>query len=1144
MARTKPPAWFFGFPLFSQRENETPLWELGERLNNDDVRLVPAHLDLRTTEFRVLGIIMDALCIMLVVLDIFKNAEVMSRFVQLVADDKSVDVPSARKENFTLPLIRMMAYGLYFLDTAYRLSRPYEFFKDWSGPGSCLCRKLRELLPRTSNIYTVLRVMTTIAICSVLLCCVIFMENGTGIVEIFDNVTRRVTPLYVIISSFWLLYLNLHDSRKSLAKWIYRRDGDVDRVTFRFQLDRWRRWEKSSSLGLDLRDASNPLDQESRRTPIYAPPQTVRPGLSLPMSAARREAKTQTPLFVRCECCIDDHSAIDLAKIQPVRAARGINFWSRGKRREQKAYSDFLALRETLLNPVPCLVSRPRMTVQTMQVQNHKLCTSCTTLVFRLQYDFEESWFTSWIRSWTSMRNFRLYRHLLNSSELATSANTCHLCAIFWEELSVEQQCQLLQYDAALETTEAADQNLQLQSDRRICIAFDQERGHLIAHFGGLRRPRRWVYPARGHDSELTRKQLRGHEARSPISVYAGDTGNVHMPDILDTGSDLSVEVIERWLKLSKAPINPDWIPSRLVDVSALSTGTVCIKHRRDIPLHDRRYLALSHCWGGPADLRTYNKSTREMFESTIPLDQMAKTFMDLFRLANQLGIRYVWIDALCILQNDSDDWHSEASTMFQVYLWATLTVVAAASWSSNGGLFRAAQSPRKSHCLLYGQSDKGNAGDSCTFAGPKCDLEDAMRPDNNIRWSRWGSRAWTLQEQTLSSRTVYFTETGLAFEKKDVHNGETSGLMMDTTENGVQLDSWMRSREEPEGHDDQSVSSSKLTDTRTDPLRTWWAWVSTYTHRSLTNPNDRAIAILGLAQYLSDPIQHDQKPRYLAGLWEQNLTTSLLWYVRLAADTRPLITRAPTWSWLSVQGGIVNDSVGSTVATTGVEIDRVEEIHPRRPSALENNGVEDISPTLTKGSFIQLRGKVMPLIRFDHAEQPAYYYDSRTDLCVDNYPELLSNAALGALSIASVERVGPRCYPLRLTGLDTEPNVGWYVPDTTDESALPATLHCLSFTVAPVTARSREDFTQPWATRGLALRLTSDQDSLDGSDEAIPTYERVGYFELEWKNTGVYLPFDAHQFKDLKYNPRRVDPEIDPHGVFKDVEPRTLRIY
>jgi hypothetical protein len=1139
MAYTRPSAWgILPVPLLSQRGNEA--YPREQELHggfNREALLVPDHLDAVAVQVNL--ILGEAMLIALLWWDI--GFQIWMRLL-------------AMKEAPTLPVIRMMAYVLYLLDFAYRVSCSYQPIGDWSGSGSgsgsgsSLCRKLRESLPRASNGYKCLRGVTTTILCSVLIYSVIEAQTlGNWKMGYFIGVGVEVHihfPVVPTLVSLYFLTLNLLFSSKRFAEWIYRRQIGVDNVTFRFQLDRWRRWEQSSSLGLDLGIASNPLDEEGHRVPIYAPPQTILPGESLSMllPAARQEAKRQMPLFVRCSCCVDDRSAINLAGVQPARATRSTHFWVKGKRREQQAYSDFLTQREMMLDALPpCLVDVSRMPTQSTHIKKQRLCASCTALAFRLQYDFNDSWFSSWVRAWTSARNFRLYQHLPNSIQLAASAETCHLCAIFWQELSKEQQRQLLQYEAVLEST--VDLDLQSQASRRICIAFDKEFGHLVVHFGGLGRPRRWVFPARGHDSGLASKQLRGLEAMSPIAVSASNTGNIRVPEISDTGSGPSVKIIRRWLELSKAPINPDWVPSRLVDVSALSTSTICIKHRRDISPHDRRYIALSHCWG-PADIRTYNKSTKETFESTLPLNVMAKTFKDLFWLADQLGIRYVWIDALCILQDDKDDWERESSTMFQMYLSATLTVAAAASWSSTEGLFRTAQSPRKSHCLLYGQSNKSKTGDGGTFAWSMRDSADATRPDNNIRWSRWGSRAWTLQEQALSSRTVYFTDTDVVFEEKDVLNGETSGLMMDTTENSVYLDRWMRSREDAEGHEDDSVASRKPIDLQTEFLPTWWAWVSTYTHRSLTNPNDRTVAILGLAQYLSRLSHDDSKPRYLAGLWEQDLVKSLLWYVRLGADTHPLVTRAPTWSWLSVQGGIINDSVVLNGTTTGVEIEHVEEFQPRRPSALEDNGIPYISPTLAKGSFIQLRGRVTPLIRLDQAEQPAYYYNSRADLCVRDYPELLSDAALGALAIASEQRIGPRCYPLRLAGSDTGPCVGWYIPDTTDDLALPETLHCLRFTVKPSTAKGKEDFTQPWANRGLALRLTSDQDRLETSDGTTPTYERIGYFEMEWRSTGAYLPFDGHHFKDLKYNPRRVDPDIDPHSVFKDCEPRTLRIY
>lgn len=56
--------------------------------------------------------------------------------------------------------------------------------------------------------------------------------------------------------------------------------------------------------------------------------------------------------------------------------------------------------------------------------------------------------------------------------------------------------------------------------------------------------------------------------------------------------------------------------------------------------------------------------------------------------------------------------------------------------------------------------------------------------------------------------------------------------------------------------------------------------------------------------------------------------------------------------------------------------------------------------------------------------------------------------------------------------------------------------------------------------------------------------YERVGFFELEWQSKGIYLPFEAFFAKDLTRHPRRVPPDMDPYGVFKDREPRRLRLY
>jgi hypothetical protein len=92
-------------------------------------------------------------------------------------------------------------------------------------------------------------------------------------------------------------------------------------------------------------------------------------------------------------------------------------------------------------------------------------------------------------------------------------------------------------------------------------------------------------------------------------------------------------------------------------------------------------YAALSHMWGDPNQghvppVRTL-RSTYEEMKSGIPWLVMSKNFVDAVIATRELGIRYIWIDSLCIIQDSSDDWHEEAKTMYKVYKFAEITLIA-----------------------------------------------------------------------------------------------------------------------------------------------------------------------------------------------------------------------------------------------------------------------------------------------------------------------------------------------------------------------------------------------------------------------------------------------------------------------------------
>jgi hypothetical protein len=98
--------------------------------------------------------------------------------------------------------------------------------------------------------------------------------------------------------------------------------------------------------------------------------------------------------------------------------------------------------------------------------------------------------------------------------------------------------------------------------------------------------------------------------------------------------------------------------------------------------------MTLSHCWG-PAQLITTTANTIEQKKAGIPLEDLPQTFKDAVALTRNLGIRYLWIDSLCIKQLDKDDWEREASKMGSVYLHSYLNIAATSSAEGRAGCFK-----------------------------------------------------------------------------------------------------------------------------------------------------------------------------------------------------------------------------------------------------------------------------------------------------------------------------------------------------------------------------------------------------------------------------------------------------------------------
>ena len=132
-----------------------------------------------------------------------------------------------------------------------------------------------------------------------------------------------------------------------------------------------------------------------------------------------------------------------------------------------------------------------------------------------------------------------------------------------------------------------------------------------------------------------------------------------------------------------------DWAPSRLLDLGpALSPFPTTVKLRGTNNWQKAvHYTTLSHCWGAVQPFRLFRSNLRELMDG-ISIDALPKTFQDAIYATWRFGIRYLWIDSLCIIQDSKEDWNVESSLMAKVYSGCVLNLAAASSKDCNGGLF------------------------------------------------------------------------------------------------------------------------------------------------------------------------------------------------------------------------------------------------------------------------------------------------------------------------------------------------------------------------------------------------------------------------------------------------------------------------
>ncbi|RYP71129.1 hypothetical protein DL771_005063 [Monosporascus sp. 5C6A] len=384
--------------------------------------------------------------------------------------------------------------------------------------------------------------------------------------------------------------------------------------------------------------------------------------------------------------------------------------------------------------------------------------------------------------------------------------------------------------------------------------------------------------------------------------------------------------------------------PTRLLDLGDDPTAEVA-KVRLSNPEQGVRYVALSHRWPQDPPPRLLSDTLKDGMPVEFPWDSLTKTFQDAVMVTKALGLRYIWIDSLCIIQDDNDDWEKEAALMGSVYNGAYVTI--AANGSANEGNFRDpilreffARQEQTYHSGRQSTMENDADHDAKGFlwrdrrllgfvlqknpqisvnavyfrrvrASPPTD-GDAICGHGWMRYRKGFpppllTRGWCFQERMASKRIIHFTPDEVFFECEDGYYCECTGM------------------EEPMGCLKREVSGSfqYYRNEKSpgvaygNPLLHWRIWkdvITEYSRTQFTYDEDVFPALI----YLARKFHAESGMTYIAGLWKETLLDGLAWVAldNISASERPPRQRrpgktgsssyiAPSWSWASSAGAV-----------------------------------------------------------------------------------------------------------------------------------------------------------------------------------------------------------------------------------------------
>ncbi|KAF1731244.1 hypothetical protein CRV24_009323 [Beauveria bassiana] len=361
------------------------------------------------------------------------------------------------------------------------------------------------------------------------------------------------------------------------------------------------------------------------------------------------------------------------------------------------------------------------------------------------------------------------------------------------------------------------------------------------------------------------------------------------------TNSNATLTLARRWItdcaahhqQCKTSSRENRFYPTRLLDCGSPGASDIrCHLIEPSIAATDEPYITLSHCWGVTDSLKLTTENYGQLLNG-ISMSLLPKLYQDVVHIAHQLNVRYLWIDALCIIQQGDQlaDWQREVALMRDVYSNSFCNISAANVPDSHHSMFRS-RDPEALHPDVVYLSVNGL---NTTYL-----VSDIRLWDTDVSRAVVNTRAWVLQERLLAPRIVHFGASQVFWEcrEKDAAEVYPDGLPVDIFPAHKRLKDLTSDR----GEDEQGC---KLW-----AYQSWIRIVQIYSACALTFPSDKLVAISGIAAMM-EAVLCDE---YIAGMWRRHLEKELLWSrvdMQSAIPAQPQTYRAPSWSWAAVDGEI-----------------------------------------------------------------------------------------------------------------------------------------------------------------------------------------------------------------------------------------------